>query len=76
MEYKVELNSIDHFKAWSGGASTLESVRKRGGTDQLTTLCEEVFSGTVPTEEEINDWLWFDDDSIFRSLGYTELLDE
>lgn len=76
MEYKVELNSIDHFKAWSGGASTLKSVRKRGGTDQLTTLCEEVFSGTVPTEEEINDWLWFDDDFIFRSLGYTELLDE
>ena len=62
MEYKVELNSLDEFKAWSGARETLNVVRERGGIEQLTWLCEEIFSGTIPTEGEINDWLWFDDD--------------
>lgn len=31
MEYKVEINSLNSFKAWSGGLSTLNTVRERGG---------------------------------------------
>jgi len=50
MEYKVELNSLDEFKAWSGARETLNVVRERGGIEQLTWLCEEIFSGTIPTE--------------------------
>ncbi|HFH9929240.1 TPA: hypothetical protein ACGO6S_001873 [Streptococcus suis] len=76
MEYKVELNSLDEFKAWSGARETLNVVRERGGIEQLTCLCEEIFSGTIPTEGEINDWLWFDDDYIYRSLGYDDLVEE
>lgn len=76
MEYKVELSSIDQFKAWSGGLETLNTVRERGGIDRLTTLCEDVFSGNTPTQTQINDWLWFDEDVIFRYLGYKDLVDE
>lgn len=76
MEYKVELSSIDKFKAWSGGADTLNTVRERGGIDILTTLCEDIFSGSTPTQGEINDWLWFDNDFIYRALGYDDLLEE
>lgn len=76
MEYKVELNSLDEFKAWSGARETLNVVRERGGIEQLTWLCEEIFSGTIPTEGEINDWLWFDDDYIYHSLGYDDLVEE
>ena len=75
MEYKVELSSIDQFKAWSGGLETLNTVRERGGVDQLTTLCEDVFSGNTPTQTQINDWLWFDDEMIFRTLGYKDLME-
>lgn len=50
MEYKVELNSIDNFKAWSGGAETINIVRERGGIDNLTALCEDVFSDSTPTQ--------------------------
>ncbi|HEN0383118.1 TPA: hypothetical protein U3P27_001373 [Streptococcus agalactiae] len=75
MEYKVELSSIDQFKAWSGGLETLNTVRERGGVDRLTTLCEDVFSGDTPTQTQINDWLWFDDEMIFRTLGYQDLID-
>ena len=75
MEYKVELSSLDNFKAWAGALDTLITVRERGGMDVLTTICEDIFSGDIPTEVQINDWLWFDSDFIYQALGYEDLLE-
>ena len=75
MEYKVELTSLDNFKAWAGALDTLNTVRERGGMDVLTTICEDIFSGDIPTEVQINDWLWFDSDFIYQALGYEDLLE-
>ena len=75
MEYKVELSSLESFKAWAGALDTLNTVRERGGVDILTTICEDIFSGDIPTEVQINDWLWFDSDFIYQALGYEDLLE-
>lgn len=75
MEYKVELSSLESFKAWAGALDTLNTVRERGGMDILTTICEDIFSGDIPTEVQINDWLWFDSDFIYQTLGYEDLLE-
>ena len=75
MEYKVQINSLDNFKAWAGGLTTLNTVRERGGVDTLTVICEDIFSGDIPTETTINDWLWFDSDFIDQALGYDDLLE-
>lgn len=75
MEYKVQINSLENFKAWSGGLETLNTVRERGGVDTLTIICEDIFSGDIPTETTINDWLWFDSDFIYQALGYDDLLE-
>lgn len=75
MEYKVELSSLEDFKAWAGALDTLNTVRERGGMDVLTTICEDIFSGDIPTEVQINDWLWFDSDFIYQALGYEDLLE-
>lgn len=75
MEYKVELSSLESFKAWAGALDTLNTVRDRGGMDILTTICEDIFSGDIPTEVQINDWLWFDSDFIYQALGYEDLLE-
>ena len=75
MEYKVELSSLESFKAWAGALDTLNTVRERGGMDILTTMCEDIFSGDIPTEVQINDWLWFDSDFIYQALGYEDLLE-
>ena len=75
MEYKVELSSLDNFKAWAGALDTLNTVRERGGMDVLTTICEDIFSGDIPTEVQINDWLWFDSDFIYQALVYEDLLE-
>lgn len=76
MEYKVELNSLDNFRAWSGARNTLATVRERGDMDRLTSLGEDIFLGSIPTETEINDWLWFDSDDIYRFLGYHDLVED
>ena len=75
MEYKVELSSLESFKAWAGALDTLNTVRELGGMDILTTICEDIFSGDIPTEVQINDWLWFDSDFIYQALGYEDLLE-
>ena len=75
MEYKVELSSLESFKAWAGALDTLNTIRERGGMDILTTICEDIFSGDIPTEVQINDWLWFDSDFIYQALGYEDLLE-
>ena len=75
MEDKVELSSLESFKAWAGALDTLNTVRERGGMDILTTICEDIFSGDIPTEVQINDWLWFDSDFIYQALGYEDLLE-
>ena len=75
MESKVELSSLESFKAWAGALDTLNTVRERGGMDILTTICEDIFSGDIPTEVQINDWLWFDSDFIYQALGYEDLLE-
>ena len=76
MKYIVE-NSIDDFPAWSGGYETLETVRKAGREyiDKLDKLVEEVFSsvdGDIPEDGDINNYLWFEADEIYKHLGLTE----
>lgn len=76
MEYKVELNSVSAFPAWSGGEDTLNEVVERGAEDRLTELLEMVFDSSVPSDTEVNDFLWFERDYIYRELGFSDLLDE
>ena len=76
MEYKVELNSVSAFPAWSGGKDTLNEVVERGAEDRLTELIEMVFEGNVPRDVEINDFLWFERDYIYRELGFLDLMDD
>lgn len=54
--------------SWSGAISTLEEIEKNGKEEELMELLEEVFEDT-PSETEVNDFLWFDDDYIFENLG-------
>ena len=76
-EKRYGIQSSNQFtrKAWSGGLTTLNTVRERGGVDTLTVICEDIFSGDTPTEGQINDWLWFDSDFIYQALGYDDLLE-
>ena len=68
MKYTQE-TSMNNFNAWSGAKDTLQTIREHNKIEDLEYLMEELFQETTPTETEINDFLWFEDEYIFECLG-------
>lgn len=68
MKITKEINDLSQFHAWSGGMTTLNTIKELGKIDELTALVEEMFPNGA-TETEINDFLWFETDVIERALG-------
>lgn len=78
MKIMKEIDSIEYFKAWSGGADTLNKVIEAGShyVDALDDLIYEYFGDDPIDETILNDFLWFDDDTIFDAIGLTEKEDD
>lgn len=76
MEIKKEYDFYDlKDMVWSGAVDTLNTIEEKGKEDELMQLLEENFCD-IPTETEVNDFLWFEDDYIFDQLGINEEDDE
>ena len=65
---------LSEFKAWSGGADTLEKIREfdlnhPGAMEAAQRYIEDCL-GDEATETQINDILWFEDDAILDAIGY------
>lgn len=71
MEYKVETSLYD-FPAWQGGKDTLSTLIERDDWEAVEELIETVFFDQDATDEDINDFLWFERDAIAEHLGYTD----
>ena len=61
--------SVDSFEFWSGAKDTVDDVRRAEKMDELQSLIEEQFSDRIPTETEINDFVWFEREYIYSQLG-------
>lgn len=64
---------------WSGAVDTLKTIEENGKEDELITHLEEIFGSyfdNVPTMTEVNDYFWFEDETIFEALGISETEDE
>lgn len=64
---EYDFNELEK-NSWSGAISTLEIIKKNNKEDELMQLLEDVFCDNIPSETEVNDFLWFDDEYIFESL--------
>ena len=73
MKYVVE-ESLEDFEAWSGGKDTLDTLREKGDVDSVECLIEELASTSEEgwTDININDFLWFERDTIAQHLGYSD----
>lgn len=69
--YKEE--SLDNFEAWSGGRDTLDTLIEKDDTERVESLIEEMSECSAEgwSETEINDFLWFERDTIAQHLGYS-----
>ena len=55
--------------SWSGAIDTLNIISKNDMENEIMEHLEEIFSDQIPTETEVNDYLWFESDYIFECLG-------
>lgn len=67
MDYRTLKNN-----SWSGALDTLKDIEEADKEDELMYLLEEIFNGEIPTETEVNDFLWHERDYIYESLGLDE----
>ena len=67
MQYVKEFS--EGFKPWSGAVEVYERIEREAGLDALERALEEVFGDDPPTDTEINDYLWFESDSLYAALG-------
>ena len=69
MTYTID-ESLENFRAWSGGKDTLAVLIEKGVCDEVEDFIEQCFSH--PTDTDINDFLWFERDQIAEHLGYDD----
>lgn len=71
IEIRKELNFEDiKDMSWSGAIDTINTIDDYGKGEEFMQLLTEIFT-EIPTETEINDFLWFESDYIFNTLGIT-----
>ena len=72
MFYKIEFN-IEDFPAWSGGLDTKNDILKADKVEEFNQFIEFEFAeDEMPTDTSINDFLWFERDTIYDFLGLDE----
>ena len=71
MYVKIEMDDFRTLKnnSWSGALDTLKDIEEADKEDELMYLLEEIFTDTIPTETEVNNFLWFERNYIYESLG-------
>ena len=71
MEIIKEVSNFYELKdnSWSGALDTLKDIENADKREELMSLLEEVFMEKTPTETEVNDFLWFDRDFIYKNVG-------
>ena len=70
MKYTVE-ESLQDFKAWSGGKDTLDDLWAHDVVDKAEEYIDMImdYREELLTQTEINDILWFERDEIYRYCG-------
>lgn len=70
MFYKIETDAKD-FPFWSGAAYNYRHIQEAGRQyeEAFNEHLEYVFSDYLPEDTEINDYVWFDIDTILDCIG-------
>ena len=80
MYIKQDMNFNDLMgSCWSGAIDTLRTIEEHDKEDEFMEHLESIMSEdieNIPPMTEINDYLWFDSDFIFESLGISETEEE
>ena len=68
MKVIKEVNSYSDFEFWSGAADTVEYLTPEE-VENILKILEDIYPDGM-TDTELNDFFWFEDDTIAEWLGY------
>ena len=74
MEIRKEINDFYALAdmVWSGAVDTIADIQNANKETEFMNFLEAVFCDEVPTDTEVNDFIWFERDYIYENLGLTE----
>lgn len=74
MEIKKEINGFYELAdmVWSGAVDTIADIQNANKENEFMTFLEMIFCDDVPTDTEVNDFIWFERDYIYENIGLTE----
>lgn len=82
MKIVVELDTWQELfrNSWSGALDTLREIEKQGREEEALNILEELFEPTVwgelPSETDVNDYIWFELADDMNLYGYNDDEDE
>nr|DAF57447.1 MAG TPA: hypothetical protein [Myoviridae sp. ctqfO1] len=53
-------------ESWSGAMGTLDEIIKQGREEEAMQIIEETFSDEIPTDTQVNDFIWFELEDIMN----------
>ena len=74
MEIRKEINGFYELAdmVWSGAKDTIADIQNANKETEFMNFLEDVFCDEVPTDTEVNDFIWFERDYIYENIGLTE----
>ena len=74
MEIRKEINGFYELAdmVWSGAVDTIADIQNANKENEFMDFLEMVFCEDVPTDTEVNDFIWFERDYIYENIGLTE----
>ena len=58
--------------SWSGARQTLDDIRNADLEEEFMQYLDEMFGADEVGDTELNDFIWFDRDTIYDYLGLDE----
>ena len=76
MEIRKEINGFYELAdmVWSGAVDTITDIQNANKENEFMDFLEMVFMDREepPTDTEVNDFIWFERDFIYKNIGLTE----
>ena len=74
MEIRKEINGFYELAdmVWSGAVDTIADIQNANKENEFMNFLEMVFCDDVPTDTNVNDFIWFERDYIYENIGLTE----
>lgn len=74
MEIRKEINGFYELAdmVWSGAVDTIADIQNANKENEFMSFLEMVFCEDVPTDTNVNDFIWFEREYIYENIGLTE----